>query len=109
MKNIDCYLCPECGADVPVGSKGCQACGPRKVATRMGRKKRKMARRKRSWEQDSAYDGLDLPNEDFDYEDYVEREFGSKPHRKVGLAWYWWLTGVALLVLLLVGLGASLR
>lgn len=66
----------------------------------MGRKKRKQAQKKRSWEQDSAYDGLDLPDDDFDYEDYVAREFGGKPHRRVGIAWYWWLTALLLLVLL---------
>lgn len=97
MKNVDCYLCPECGAEVPVGSKGCQACGPRKVAQKMRRKKAKAARKKRSWEQDSMYDGVDFPDEDFDYEDYVEREFGGKPHRQIGIAWYWWVTAVVLL------------
>ncbi|MBK1833325.1 hypothetical protein [Roseibacillus ishigakijimensis] len=97
-KETDYYLCPDCGAEVAVGSSGCRACGPRKVAQCMGRKK-KQARKKRSWEQDSASDGLDLPgDDDFDYEDYVAREFGGKPHRRVGLAWYWWLTAVLLLV-----------
>jgi hypothetical protein len=67
----------------------------------MRRKKLKRARKSRSWEQDPSYDGLDLPGEDFDYEDYVEREFGGKPHRQVGIAWYWWLT--ALLLLIAVG------
>lgn len=99
MKDVDYFLCPECGADVPVGSKGCQACGPRKIAQKMRRKKEKVARKKRSWEQDSVYDGLELPGEDFDYEDYVEREFGGKPHRRVGLAWYWYLTAILLLAL----------
>lgn len=96
----DCYLCPECGAEVPVGSKGCQACGPRKVARRMRRKK--VRQQKKSWEQNSLYDGIDLPDNDFDYEDFVEREFGGKPHRKVGLAWYWWLTALILLLLFLM-------
>lgn len=98
MAKVDSYLCPQCGAEVPVGSKGCQACSPRKVAQRVSRKKRKQTRKKRSWEQDSAYDGLDLPDDDFDYDDYVAREFGGKPHRQVGIAWYWWLTAVLLLV-----------
>lgn len=54
-------------------------------------------RRGKSWEQDSAYDGLDLPGEGYDYEEFVEREFGDKPHEQVGIAWYWWLTAVGLL------------
>ena len=97
MKDMNCYLCPECGAEVLVGSKGCQACGPRKVAQKMKRKKLKAARKKRSWEQDSIYDGVDLASEDFDYEDYVEREFGGEPHRQIGIAWYWWVTAVFLI------------
>ena len=97
MEELEFYLCPECGADVPVGSEGCKACGPRKVAHKMRRKKQKAARKKRSWEQDSTYDGLGLPDEDFDYEDYVDREFGGKPHKRIGIAWYWWLTAVVLL------------
>ena len=102
MKDVDCYLCPECGADVPVGSKACQACGPRKMAKRMNRKKKKASRRRRSWEQDSCYDGLGLPEEDFDYENYVAREFGGKRHRRINIAWYWWLTALVLLVLFIV-------
>lgn len=101
MKDVDCYLCPECGADVIVGSGGCEGCGPRKVGQKMRRKKEKAARKQRSWEQDEMYDGLDLPGGDSDYEDFVEREFGGKPHRQIGIAWYWWLTAVMLIILFL--------
>ena len=59
-------------------------------------RKEKVARR--SWEQDSDYDGLDLPDEDFDYDDFVAREFGKAPHRKVPIKWYWWVTAILLLV-----------
>lgn len=97
MKEIDCYLCPDCGGEVPVGSASCPGCGPRKVAQRMRQKKRR--KKKRSWEQDSAQDGLDLPSNDYDYEDFVEREFGSKPHRKIGITWYWWLTAIVVLAI----------
>ena len=90
MSAVDYYLCPECGEDVPVGSKGCSAC-------KADEDKRKV-KRKRSWESDSTYDGLGLPDEGFDYEDFIEREFGDKPHRRIGIAWYWWVTAVVLLV-----------
>lgn len=66
----------------------------------MRRKKSRVARKKRSWEQDSAYDGLDLPGQDFDYEDFVEKEFGGQSRQSAGLAWYWWLTAVLLLALM---------
>lgn len=65
------------------------------------------ARRKgarKSWEQDSGADGLDLPGDDFDYDDFVAREFGKAPHRRVPIAWYWWATALVLLILMILGL-----
>lgn len=56
----------------------------------------------KSWEQEPSGNGLDLPDNDFDYEDFVEREFGRKPHRQIGIAWYWWTTAAVLLVLFLL-------
>jgi len=89
---VDHYTCPGCGRDVPIGPKGCPHCRPPKPA------RQKAARR--SWERSREYDGLDLPDdEDFDYDDFVEREFGRKPHRKLGVKWYWWALGVAIILL----------
>lgn len=57
-----CYMCPRCGAEVSVGSERCLSCEPR-----------------RSWEQQEGIDGLDLPGpaDEWDYEDFVAREFGA--------------------------------
>ena len=41
--------CPECGSDEQTG-----------------------------WSEESASEGLDLPEEKFDYDDFVQREFGKK-------------------------------
>ena len=49
------------------------------------------------------YDALDLPDEDFDYDEFVAKEFGHKPHRKIGIKWYWWVTAIVLLVLIVLG------
>jgi hypothetical protein len=46
------------------------------------------------------YDGLDLPEEDFDYDEFVAREFGHVPHKQLGVKWYWWWIGVVLLVVM---------
>jgi hypothetical protein len=46
------------------------------------------------------YDGLDLPDEDFDYDEFVAREFGHVPHKQLGVKWYWWWIGVVLLVVM---------
>ena len=85
------YPCPFCAWEVRVGHP-CPGCA---------KKQKKPARpAKKSWEQDNACDGLDLPDDDFDYNELVSREFGHPPHRKLGVKWYWWLLGVALLVLM---------
>ncbi|HEX5790722.1 MAG TPA: hypothetical protein VFY13_06190 [Luteolibacter sp.] len=82
------YACPSCGSEVRVG-RPCPGCKP---------VKRKAAKPKRFEKHDEIYDGLDLPDEDFDYDEFVAREFGKVPHRKLGVKWYWWVLGVVILV-----------
>ncbi|MEM9236863.1 MAG: hypothetical protein AAGB14_08795 [Verrucomicrobiota bacterium] len=97
--DADTWICPECGAELRVGVKGCPQCSKPKRRMRRTRPKRKKKKEvRRSWEQDTDYDGLDLPDEDFDYDEYVKREFGGMPHRRVPIKWYWWLTAVVLLI-----------
>ncbi|KAB2642969.1 MAG: hypothetical protein DVB26_00910 [Verrucomicrobia bacterium] len=57
--------------------------------------------RKKSWQQETAADGLDLPDSQFDYDEFVAREFSRVPHRRLGVAWYWWLLGVLVLAAML--------
>ena len=87
------YRCPFCDREVRVG-KPCPGCAKKPPASRRAAK---------SWQQDCAADGLDLPDEDFDYDEFVAREFGRAPHRKLGVRWYWWLLGVAVLAALIAG------
>ncbi len=61
---------------------------------------------RKSWEQAVEYDGLDLPDDDFDYREIMDREFGGKPHRRIGIRWYWWVTALVLLVLMILAGGA---
>jgi hypothetical protein len=88
------YLCPFCDAEVQVG-KPCPGCAKKKPA------KSKPA--KKPWEQDASTDGLNLPDEDFDYNDFIAREFGKAPHRKTGLKWYWWALAIVVLIGMLYG------
>ena len=90
------YLCPTCGSEVEVGG-ACPGCVPMGKPRRNKRRKVAAGKKKRAWEQDAIYDGLGVPDDEFDYEGFIEREFGKKPHRKVGLKWYWWVTGAVLL------------
>jgi len=82
------FACPACGENVPAKAKACPHCG---------------ACEKSGWNEDaSAGDGLDLPGEDFDYDKFVEEEFGT-PKKLVGRQLLWRVTGVVLLVLALLG------
>ncbi len=75
--------CPNCGEWVPRGAVACNDCG---------------SCAKSGWNADTDYDGLDLPSDDdFDYDDFMEREFGS-PASKVGMSKLWWWVAIALLL-----------
>jgi hypothetical protein len=38
--------------------------------------------------------------------DFVAREFGSKPHRRIGIKWYWWETALVLAVLIALAIAS---
>lgn len=65
------------------------------------------APRSAAWQQDEVHDGLDLPDEDFDYDEFVKREFGRAPHRQLGVKWPWWLLGALLVIVILVLLATN--
>lgn len=83
--------CPNCGVDVPRNSKACPECGADETT---------------GWS-DNAYAGsLGLPDEDFDYNDFVKREFeNEKPStiKPAGLRWLWWAVGVLVIAGLFLG------
>ena len=75
--------CPHCGAEVPPGAKVCPECG---------------SDEKTGWSDEARRDDLGLPDEEFDYEEFVKREFDPQP--KVvprGIHWFWWLISVLVL------------
>jgi hypothetical protein len=41
---------------------------------------------------------LDLPDDDFDYDEFVEQEFGSSI-RPAGIKLRWWITAIILIIL----------
>ena len=94
MVEILKYICPYCGSEVRVGGT-CRGC-----AKKAGKRRNS---KKHSWEQDASHDGTDLPDEDFDYDEFVAREFGKTPHRLIGIQWYWWLLAAALLAGMITG------
>ena len=77
--------CPNCGADVPRNAKACPECG---------------SDERTGWSEDAQAQSLDLPDEKFNYDEFVQREFGKpKPSPK---QIFWWLVAVALLVASLI-------
>ena len=89
-------ICPCCGAEVPPNAKACPQCG---------------ADQETGWSEQARTDDLGLPGEDFDYEEFVKREFGGGgkkspiPH---GIHWFWWIVAAVLLILSLYVLGFRL-
>jgi uncharacterized membrane protein YvbJ len=64
--------CPNCGADVPRNAKACPECG---------------SDEKTGWSDDAHTQSLDLPDEEFNYNEFVEREFGRPKRSPKRLLW----------------------
>lgn len=84
--------CPACGEWVPKGQVACDECG---ACDRSGWKNPDTA---------AAYDGLDLPDDEFDYDDFIAREFGGKQDgvsSNQRSLWFW--VGLVLVIILALG------
>ncbi|HXR04943.1 MAG TPA: zinc ribbon domain-containing protein [Verrucomicrobiae bacterium] len=78
-------VCPNCGAEVPPDARACPECGSDEQT---------------GWSEKAHADNLGLPDEEFDYKEFVKEEFGTgraKPH---GIRWFWWLMALLILVTL---------
>jgi hypothetical protein len=77
-------ICPVCGDEVPRNALACPECG---------------ADHNSGWREDAdaAASSLGLPDQDFDYDNFVQEEFGtgSKP---AGVKTIWWVTAILLLL-----------
>ena len=71
-------MCPVCGEDVPRTALACPECGADHAS---------------GWREDAeTYDAVDLPDEDFNYEEFVKEEFGSS--RRSEIKTIWWITAI---------------
>jgi hypothetical protein len=74
--------CPVCGEDVPPKALACPECG---------------ADYNSGWREDAQ--DIDDEPEEFDYDDFVQREFGSEPKFKpANLPIGWWIAGIIALI-----------
>lgn len=77
------WSCPVCGTPVPPRAHACPDCG---------------ADERAGWnEEASRYDGLDLPDEAF-ADEKTNSHRTKPPFRSAGLAVFWWLVGLGLIV-----------
>jgi len=77
-------VCPVCGEDVPQTALACPECGADHAS---------------GWREDAAtYDAVDLPETDFNYDEFVKQEFGSSQRPTIKTVW--WITAILLVALL---------
>jgi hypothetical protein len=75
--------CPNCGSDVPSHARACPQCGSDEQT---------------GWADDAAHDSAGLPDDEFDYDDFVKREFGGADPRPRGVSWFWWVVAIVTLI-----------
>jgi hypothetical protein len=78
--------CPHCGADVPRNAKACPECGSDETT---------------GWADSAQVNRLGLPDEEFDYNEFVREEFGHQ-RKPRGIGWFWWLIAAFLIGLSLI-------
>jgi hypothetical protein len=85
------FRCPACGKSLSPNARSCGGCGARREGN--------------EWFGPEAWDGLGLEDEEFDYGDFLRREFGDAGagrghwlHRMNPKERLWWITAVILLL-----------
>jgi uncharacterized membrane protein YvbJ len=76
--------CPNCGAEVPPNAKACPQCG---------------SCAETGWSESAEARHLDLPNDEFDYDEFVKREFGAEKGPPRGISPFWWIVAAVVVVL----------
>jgi hypothetical protein len=84
--------CAQCGTAIPRRARACPECG---------------ADERTGWREASIYDGLDLPDSAWDTENPGNASSG-RMRRINGVAWPWWVVGLLLVGLLVLGMSGLL-
>ncbi len=81
-------ICPTCGATVPPNVRACPECGSDDET---------------GWSEEAYAPKPDLPDDEFSYEEFVEREFGGGKPAPRKIHWVWWLVAAVLAAGLMLG------
>ena len=81
--------CPNCGDAVPPRAKACPTCGSDEST---------------GWSDEATAQGLDLPDDKFNYDEFVREEFGGEKAARPASHWLWWVTAVVVLIAMVFGL-----
>lgn len=78
-------ICPNCGSELSRRAKACPECG---------------ADEQTGWKEEATAQRLGLPDDDFDYDEFVKEEFGEKSGgvKPKGIGWLWWIVAILVLV-----------
>ena len=79
--------CPVCGEWVVKGAAACDSCGSCAIS---------------GWSAQADQDGLDLPDDDFNYDEFLQREFGEDSRGRKAPLKVWWIVGIILVVILIL-------
>ncbi len=73
--------CPNCGAELPAAARVCPECGSDENT---------------GWSEAATEQSLGVPDDSFNYDEFVRREFEGKAPTRRRLDWFWWLVAVVL-------------
>jgi len=77
-------FCPVCGEELSPNAKACSRCG---------------ACHHSGWTEEAHLSAFDLPEEEFDYDEFLATEFGAGT-KKREIKLLWWLTALLVLIAL---------
>lgn len=79
--------CPNCGVLLARTVNACPECG---------------SDEKTGWSETAYAENLGLPDENFNYDEFVKTEFAASIAKPRGIHWLWWFTALFLIVLFLI-------
>jgi hypothetical protein len=78
--------CPHCGAELPPRARACPECGSDETT---------------GWSDRAHTERLGIPDEEFNYDEFVREEFGQPRRPPRPMRSFWWVAAVILLLILL--------